>query len=195
MPIEHRRMRFHISAFYVVFGLLASAAAVSLAVLPPTPDAPPASVQKTEPAFRDIDAWINSPPLSLDALRGKVVLVDFWTFDCVNCLNTLPHVKAWHEKYKDQGLVVVGVHTPEYAYEKSNANVQAAVKRLQIPYAVAQDNQYATWNAFDNHFWPALYLIDAQGRVVYSHFGEGRYAQTEEKIRQLLAQAKATEGS
>ena len=182
------------SAFSILFGLLACAAAVSLAVLPPAAD-DPVSARKTEPAFRDIDAWINSPPLALDGLRGKVVLVDFWTYDCVNCLNTLPHLKAWHEKYKDQGLVVVGVHTPEYAYEKSRANVQAAVQRLKIPYPVAQDNEYATWKAFDNHFWPALYLIDAQGRVVYSRFGEGRYAQTEEKIRQLLAQARATEGS
>lgn len=187
-------MRFQMSAFSILFGLLACAAAVSLAVLPPPAD-PPVSTQKIEPAFRDIDAWINSPPLAIDALKGKVVLVDFWTFDCVNCLNTLPHLKAWHEKYKDQGLVVVGVHTPEYAYEKSQANVRAAVQRLQIPYPVAQDNQYATWKAFDNHFWPALYLVDAQGRVVYSHFGEGRYAQTEEKIRQLLAQAKAAQGS
>jgi len=181
-------MKFRISAFSIVFGVLACAAALSLAVLPPADDTP-AGTPAAAPAFRDIDTWINSEPLTLDALRGKVVLVDFWTYACVNCLNTLPHVKAWHEKYKDQGLVVVGVHTPEYAFEKPTANVQAAVARLQIPYAVAQDNQYATWKAFDNHFWPALYLIDRNGHVVYSHFGEGRYAQTEERIRQLLAQA------
>ena len=186
-------MRFHIRPLYVALGLLTAAAVVSLAILPPGADTP-VSAQTAQPAFRDIDAWINSEPLALDALRGKVVLVDFWTYSCINCLNTLPYVKAWHEKYKDQGLVVVGVHTPEYAYEKSNANVKAAVAKLQISYAVAQDNQYATWKAFDNHFWPALYLIDPQGHIVYSHFGEGRYAQTEEKIRQLLSQSHA-EGS
>ena len=190
MKFEHRAMNFQLGAIFIALGLLVSAAVVSLAVPPDFTDAP-AGVQKVEPAFRDIDAWINSDPLELDKLRGKVVLVDFWTYSCVNCLNHLPYVKAWHEKYKDQGLVVVGVHTPEYAYEKSAGNVRAAVAKLKIPYAVAQDNQYATWNAFDNHFWPAIYLIDAQGHVVYSHFGEGRYAQTEEKIRQLLASSRA----
>jgi len=186
-------MNFQLGAIFIALGLLVSAAVVSLAVPPDSADAP-AGVHKDEPAFRDIDAWINSGPLELDKLRGKVVLVDFWTYSCVNCLNHLPYVKSWHEKYKDQGLVVVGVHTPEYAYEKSPANVRAAVAKLKIPYAVAQDNDYGTWNAFDNHFWPAIYLIDAQGRVVYSHFGEGRYAQTEEKIRQLLA-ASRVQGS
>ncbi|SFN03118.1 thioredoxin family protein [Variovorax sp. OV329] len=185
-------MRFSNRAIFTAFAVLAAAAAVSLAILPPGPDTP-VSAQKTEPAFRDIDAWINSPPLDLDALHGKVVLVDFWTYSCINCLNTLPYLKAWHQKYKDQGLVVVGVHTPEFGYEKSNANVKAAVEKLQIPYAVAQDNQYATWKAFDNHYWPALYLIDQQGHVVYSHFGEGRYAQTEDRIRQLLAPSRAAD--
>jgi len=174
----------------IAFWIVAAGADAGMAVLPPGPQAF-SDTARAEPALRDIDGWINSEPLTLEGLRGQVVLVDFWTYGCINCLNTLPYVKAWHEKYKSQGLAVVGVHTPEYPYEKSSANVRAAVAKLGIPYPVAQDNQYATWKAFDNHFWPALYLIDRQGRVVYWHFGEGRYAQTEEKIRQLLAQPAA----
>ncbi|MGY2490750.1 thioredoxin family protein [Cupriavidus sp. CP313] len=142
------------------------------------------------PEFAGINQWLNSPPLSMDALRGKVVLVDFWTYSCINCINTLPYVKQWHEKYKDQGLVVVGVHTPEYPFEKSTDNVQAALKRFDIRYPVAQDNAYATWSAFRNQYWPAKYLIDANGRIVYQHFGEGGYAETEAAIRKLLADRK-----
>ncbi len=140
------------------------------------------------PEFTGIDHWLNSPPLSMRELRGKVVLVDFWTYSCINCINTLPYVKQWHEKYKDQGLVVVGVHTPEFAFEKSTANVQEAIKRFGIGYPVAQDNAYATWSAFRNQYWPATYLIDAQGRIVYHHYGEGNYAETEAVIQKLLAQ-------
>ncbi|MDW3681087.1 thioredoxin family protein [Cupriavidus sp. CV2] len=142
------------------------------------------------PEFAGIDQWLNSPPLSMKALRGKVVLVDFWTYSCINCIHTLPYVKQWHEKYKDQGLVVVGMHTPEYPLEKSTANVQSALKRFDIRYPVAQDNSYATWSAFHNQYWPATYLIDAEGRIVYQHFGEGRYAETEAAIRKLLAERK-----
>jgi thiol-disulfide isomerase/thioredoxin len=142
----------------------------------------------TAPEFTGIDKWLNSDPLTMRQLRGKVVLVDFWTYTCINCVRTLPYVKSWHEKFKDQGLVVVGVHTPEYPFERSTDNVKGAIKRFGIPYAVAQDNQYATWNAYGNRYWPAVYLIDKQGRVVYQHFGEGEYAQTEAKIRALLAE-------
>ena len=142
------------------------------------------------PEFTGIDNWLNSPPLSMQQLRGKVVLVDFWTYTCINCIRTLPYVKSWHEKYKDKGLVVVGVHTPEYPFERSTSNVQSAIKRLGIPYPVAQDNRYATWQAYSNQYWPAVYLIDKQGRVVYTHFGEGAYQETEAKIRALLAQAQ-----
>ncbi|MEH6433784.1 thioredoxin family protein [Massilia sp. DD77] len=141
------------------------------------------------PEFTGINNWLNSPPLSMQQLRGKVVLVDFWTYTCINCIRTLPYVKSWHEKYKDKGLVVVGVHTPEYPFERSTSNVQAAIKRFGIPYAVAQDNRYATWQAYSNQYWPAVYLVDKQGQVVYSHFGEGDYAETEAKIRALLAEA------
>ena len=142
------------------------------------------------PEFTGIDNWLNSPPLSMQQLRGKVVLVDFWTYTCINCIRTLPYVKSWHEKYKDKGLVVVGVHTPEYPFERSTSNVQSAIKRLGIPYPVAQDNRYATWQAYSNQYWPAVYLIDKQGQVVYTHFGEGAYQETEAKIRALLAEAK-----
>jgi thiol-disulfide isomerase/thioredoxin len=140
------------------------------------------------PEFTGIEKWLNSEPLSMQQLRGKVVLIDFWTYTCINCVNTLPHVKHWHQKYKDQGLVVVGVHTPEYAFERSTENVKKALTRFQISYPVAQDNRYATWSAYSNRYWPAVYLIDRKGRIAYTHFGEGQYAQTEAAIQALLAQ-------
>ena len=146
--------------------------------------------QTRAPEFVGIDRWLNSPPLSMEGLRGKVVLVDFWTYSCINCINTLPYIKQWHDKYKDQGLVVVGVHTPEFPFEKSTANVQAAIKRFDIRYPVAHDNGYATWSAYHNRYWPALYLVDAEGKIVYQHFGEGQYAETEAAIRNALAQRK-----
>jgi thiol-disulfide isomerase/thioredoxin len=116
------------------------------------------------------------------------VLVDFWTYTCINCINTLPYVKSWHQKYKDQGLQVIGVHTPEYPFERSTDNVKTAIKRFDIRFPVAQDNRYATWTAYNNQYWPAFYLIDKKGKVVYTHFGEGKYAETEAKIQELLAQ-------
>ncbi|MBV8660003.1 MAG: thioredoxin family protein [Burkholderiales bacterium] len=140
------------------------------------------------PEFVGIEKWLNSAPLSLAALRGKPVLIDFWTYDCINCVHTLPYVKQWYDKYHDKGLAVVGVHTPEYAFEYSTANVQAALKRFDIRYPVAQDNAYATWTAYRNQFWPALYLIDANGRIVYQTVGEGHYEETEAVIQKLLAQ-------
>jgi thiol-disulfide isomerase/thioredoxin len=146
------------------------------------------SAARMAPEFQNIDTWLNSEPLKLNELRSKVVLVDFWTYTCINCLNHLPYVKEWNQKYKDKGLVVVGVHTPEFAYEKSTKNVMEAIKRLQIEHPVAQDNSYSTWKAFNNHYWPAVYLIDKQGKIVYSHFGEGSYGATEKKIQALLAE-------
>ncbi|MGH8787210.1 MAG: thioredoxin family protein [Cupriavidus necator] len=142
------------------------------------------------PEFTGIDKWLNSEPLTVAGLRGKVVLVDFWTYSCINCINTLPHVRQWYDKYRDKGLVVVGVHTPEFPFEKSTANVQAALKRFDIRYPVAQDNAYATWNAWRNQYWPALYLVDANGTVVYKHFGEGQYAQTEAAIQKALSERR-----
>jgi cytochrome c biogenesis protein CcdA/thiol-disulfide isomerase/thioredoxin len=131
-------------------------------------------------------AWINSPPLTAEALRGKVVLIDFWTYSCINCLRTLPAVKSWYAKYKDSGLVVIGVHAPEFPFEKDEANVRRAVRELEIEYPVAMDNDYRIWRAFNNEYWPAHYFIDAAGRVRYHHFGEGDYEQSEKWIRGLL---------
>jgi cytochrome c biogenesis protein CcdA/thiol-disulfide isomerase/thioredoxin len=133
--------------------------------------------------------WLNSPPLTADGLRGKVVLVDFWTYSCINCLRTIPYVRAWAEKYKDQGLVVIGVHTPEFAFEKKLDNVRNAVSELKIGYPVAVDNDYAIWRAFFNQYWPAHYFIDIQGRIRHHHFGEGDYEESERVIQQLLAEA------
>ena len=135
--------------------------------------------------------WLNSPPLTAEALKGKVVLVDFWTYSCINCLRSIPYVRAWAEKYKDQGLVVIGVHAPEFPFEKSIDNVKQAVERLRIDYPVAIDNDYAIWRAFNNEYWPADYFIDAKGRIRHHYFGEGDYAESERVIQQLLAEAGA----
>ncbi|PQO95944.1 cytochrome C biogenesis protein [Pseudomonas frederiksbergensis] len=143
------------------------------------------------PSLSGAVEWLNSPALSNDSLRGKVVLVDFWTYDCINCQHTLPYVKDWAKKYEKDGLVVIGVHTPEYGYERILDNVRDQVQKLGITYPVAIDNNYAIWRAFDNQYWPAHYLIDAKGQVRYSHFGEGRYETQEQMIRQLLEEAKA----
>nr|WP_314642836.1 cytochrome c biogenesis protein DipZ [uncultured Pseudomonas sp.] len=136
--------------------------------------------------------WLNSPPLTAQALKGKVVLVDFWTYSCINCLRTLPYVKAWAEKYRDQGLVVIGVHAPEFAFERDVGNVTKAMKDLGINYPVAIDNDYKIWRAFNNEYWPAHYFADAQGRIRYHHFGEGEYAESERVIQQLLREAGAS---
>jgi len=133
--------------------------------------------------------WLNSKPLAASDLRGKVVVVDFWTYSCINCLRSLPYVRAWADKYKDQGLVVIGVHAPEFAFEKNLDNVRRAVGELKIDYPVAVDNDYAIWRAFNNEYWPAHYFVDAQGRIRHHHFGEGDYAESEAVIRQLLAEA------
>jgi thiol-disulfide isomerase/thioredoxin len=133
--------------------------------------------------------WLNSPPLTAEALKGKVVLIDFWTYSCINCLRAVPYVRAWYEKYKDQGLVVIGVHTPEFAFERNIDNVRKAVADLKIGYPVAVDSAYAIWRAFGNEYWPAHYFIDAQGRTRYHHFGEGEYDQSERVIQRLLAEA------
>ena len=144
------------------------------------------------PDFTGNQEWFNTPggqPLSLAELRGQVVLVDFWTYTCINCIRTLPYLKAWDERYGEDGLTIVGVHTPEFPFERDAANVEDAIDQNGLGYAVAQDNDYATWNAYGNEYWPAKYLIDAQGRVRYTHFGEGDYEETEEAIRELLAEA------
>jgi thiol-disulfide isomerase/thioredoxin len=142
------------------------------------------------PEITGIEKWLNSEPLSIGGLRGNVVLVDFWTYSCINCLRTLPHVARWHEKFKARGLVVIGVHTPEFGFEKSTRNVQTAIQRFGVKYAVAQDNQYSTWKSFENEYWPAVYLIDQGGRIMLKHFGEGSYDATELAIETLLNSEK-----
>jgi len=152
----------------------------------PIPDLP---VEGRIPSLAGAVEWLNSPPLSARELRGKVVLLDIWTYSCINCLRTLPYVKAWADKYKSDGLVVIGVHDPEFAFERDLGNVKRAIARLGVTYPVAVDNNYAIWQALNNEYWPAHYLVDAQGRIRYHHFGEGSYDETERAIQELLAQA------
>lgn len=140
------------------------------------------------PEITGTQSWINSPPLTLAGLKGKVVIVDFWTYSCINCIRTLPYMNAWYKTYKDKGLVIIGVHTPEFAFEKELPNVQKAVKDFGIEYPVVQDNNYATWQAYDNHYWPAKYIIDKEGNIRYTHFGEGEYDRTEMVIQELLGE-------
>jgi cytochrome c biogenesis protein CcdA/thiol-disulfide isomerase/thioredoxin len=141
------------------------------------------------PEFAGVQGWLNSQPLSLESLRGKVVLIDFWTYSCVNCLRTLPYLRRWHDRYADDGLVIVGVHTPEFAFEADRANVEDAVRDLGVAYAVALDPEYGTWQAWGNRYWPAKYFVDQRGHVRYAHFGEGAYEESEQVIRALLADA------
>src|SRR4029077_4841393 len=151
-----------------------------------TPKLELVDAQRFAPGFIGIDNWLNSVPLNIADLRGKVVLVAFWTYGCYNCVNTLPHVTRLYDTYRDKGLVVVGIHTPEFPFEKSLGNLQAALKRHGIHYPVAQDNEYATWNAYRNQYWPAQYIVDQSGKIVFEHAGEGRYEEIERAIQKLL---------
>jgi cytochrome c biogenesis protein CcdA/thiol-disulfide isomerase/thioredoxin len=156
-----------------------------------TPAAGPGDALGVEGGLPPLDGaveWLNSPPLTPQGLRGKVVLIDFWTYSCINCLRAIPYVRAWAQKYKDQGLVVIGVHTPEFAFERNIDNVKRAVRDLKIDYPVAVDSDFKLWRAFDNQYWPAHYFIDTQGRIRHHHFGEGEYAESEHVIQQLLAE-------
>ena len=162
---------------------------------PPKPIVITQTIDVSDSAKPDLSgatAWINSQPLTFASLRGKVVLVDFWTYSCINCLRTLPYIKAWNEKYKDSGLVIIGVHTPEFPFEKDEANVRKAVKDLGITYPVPMDNNYKIWRSFNNEYWPADYFIDATGAVRFHHFGEGAYDESEKQIRALLEEANHT---
>lgn len=143
------------------------------------------------PSLSGGTGWINGDPVTSDSLRGKVVLIDFWTWDCINCQHTLPYVRDWAKKYQSQGLVVIGVHTPEYPWEKPLASVQKAVTKWQLPYRVVTDNNYQIWNAFGNQYWPAHYYFDAKGQLRYTSFGEGNYDQQEKVIQQLLKEARS----
>jgi len=144
------------------------------------------------PQFSGIDMWFNSKPLNMASLKGNVVLVDFWTYSCINCIRTLPYITEWYRKYHDKGLVIVGVHAPEFEFEKNQENVKSAIAANHITYPVALDNNLDTWTNFNNNYWPAHYLIDQDGRVVYTHFGEGEYGVTENNIRFLLGLNKIT---
>ncbi|MGV6485452.1 cytochrome c biogenesis protein DipZ [Stenotrophomonas indicatrix] len=195
-------------------GLLTRLSAVSTArieqgLLDAVPDAQPAAppmmmmaagqagaplpVEGTLPSLSGATGWLNSPPLSAEQLRGKVVLIDFWTYSCINCLRAMPFVHEWAQRYRDHGLVVVGVHTPEFAFERDPRNVMKAVQQLKVEYPVALDNQYSIWRAFNNRYWPAHYFIDAQGNIRGHQFGEGNYAHSEQVIRRLLVEAGQTD--
>jgi thiol-disulfide isomerase/thioredoxin len=141
------------------------------------------------PELAGISSWINTEPLRNEDLRGRVVLIDFWTYSCINCIRTFPYIQSWHEKYQNKGLVLLGVHTPEFNFERERANVAQAAQEHGLSYPIAMDNDYVTWNAFHNHFWPAHYLIDVDGTIRYRHFGEGNYAETEQAIQSLLREA------
>lgn len=178
-PLHRRQLLARTTAAAAMVGLgtaLESASASALGQVSPYP-APP---------LRGQGEWFNSAPLQLSSLRGKVVLIDFWTHACVNCLRTLPFVQRWHARFAAQGLVVIGVHTPEYAFERSPAAVAQAIERLGIRYPVMQDNAYGTWNAFRNQYWPAVYLVDRSGAVVFQHAGEGAYDEIEATLLRLL---------
>ena len=143
-------------------------------------------VEGSLPSLGGAVAWLNSPPLTTKELKGKEVLIDFWTYSCINCLRSIPYIEAWAEKYKEDGLVVIGVHTPEFAFEKDRANVAHAVSELKITYAMAVDSNFVIWKPFNNQYWPAHYLIDRQGEIRHHHFGEGEYDESERVVRQLL---------
>jgi|HubBroStandDraft_4_1064222.scaffolds.fasta_scaffold58621_1 cytochrome c biogenesis protein CcdA/thiol-disulfide isomerase/thioredoxin len=166
---------------------------MAMAAKPPADPTGPLSVEGGLPALDGAVEWLNSPPLTKQGLRGKVVLIDFWTYSCINCLRAIPYVRAWAQKYKDQGLVVIGIHTPEFAFERNADIVKRAVRDLKIDYPVAIDSNFALWRAFDNQYWPAHYFIDAEGRIRHHHFGEGQYAESEHVIQQLLAETGKTD--
>ncbi len=172
----------------------APTAAIAEPAAMPAPTAVPAPLPEgpAAPGFDGGGAWINSEPLALADLnkQDKVVLVDFWTYGCYNCANTLPYIKQWWQKYKDQGLVIVGVHTPEFQAEYKLENVQAAVKEQEIGWPVVQDNDYTIWRAYGNHYWPHFYLVDHRGQIIYNRIGEGAYDETERQIVAALAAAK-----
>ena len=175
----------------------ASDAAASDAPAEPTPMMPDfntsgntgGTLGDNAPEFAGIDQWLNSEPLTMEGLRGDVVLIDFWTYTCINCIRTMPYLRDWNEKYADLGLTMIGVHTPEFDFEKITENVSAANEELGVVWPVAQDNDFRTWRSYNNRFWPAKYLIDANGIVRYTHFGEGAYDETEHHIRALLEEA------
>ena len=186
MPLRHLVAGAALIASVIVSGSMPSAAGEVPRERPSALEVA-AAQDAAAPNFVGITNWFNSAPLNIADLRGKVVLVDFWTYGCVNCVNTLPHVTALYNKYRDRGLVVVGVHTPEFPFERSAGNVQAALKRHGITYPVAQDNNSKTWNAYRNQYWPAQYIVDQTGRIVFQHAGEGQYDEIDRTVARLLS--------
>jgi thiol-disulfide isomerase/thioredoxin len=188
-------MKLHLSLGTAMLAVSVATPIGSLAQERPTPmqtmsmRAHPLPIEGTLPSLVGAVTWLNSQPLTPEGLRGKVVLVDFWTYTCINWQRTEPYIRAWADKYKDQGLVVIGAHTPEFGFEKNVDNISAALKRFRIDYPVAVDSEYAIWNSFGNHYWPAVYIADANGKIRYHQFGEGEYERTEAVIAQLLREA------
>lgn len=195
--MKNEKKKGKVNLYLLVFGVLAAlviAAALSTTIFNKSStqtNTAGANLTNHGPApnIAGISAWINSPPLNLSSLRGKVVLVDFWTYSCINCIRSIPHLNAWESEYGQNGLVIIGVSTPEFQFEHNYSNVAAAVKKFNITYPVALDNNYATWDAYANQYWPADYLVDANGDLRYVSYGEGGYNQTENAIRSLLMQA------
>jgi thiol-disulfide isomerase/thioredoxin len=184
-------MTSHFSVAAVLIGVIALAFGLAAGPRNPISAATRLPVEGDMPSLAGATGWLNSPPLTTAGLRGKVVLVDIWTYTCINWLRTLPYVRAWAAKYKDQGLIVIGVHSPEFPFEKDTANVRRSAKQMSIDYPIAVDSDHAVWRAFENQYWPALYLVDAKGRIRFHQFGEGEHERTEKAIQQLLAEAGA----
>ena len=185
-------MSFAMKVEIIVFGIIAAIIVItSFAITIPQTTQTNSSLPNLgrAPELVGVTGWINSQPLNISGLKGKVVLVDFWTYSCINCIRTLPYLESWHDKYYSSGLVIIGVHTPEFEFEKVPDNVKDAVKRYGIKYAVAQDNNYDTWKAYDNKYWPRKYIIDKEGNIRYDHIGEGGYEETEKVIQELLGKS------
>jgi thiol-disulfide isomerase/thioredoxin len=176
---------------YIRTGFLTASIILIAAILVVDGQVNEGSTQKRKPSFSGATGWLNKQPLTLTGLRGKVVLIDFWTYTCINWRRTLPYIREWASKYKDQGLIVIGVHTPEFPFEHQLENIKGAIKEMDITYPVAIDNNFEIWNSFQNEYWPALYLIDTKGQIRYQKFGEGDYQESESQIQQLLKETSA----
>ena len=170
----------------------AAAALIVAALLSAAPNAP---AQQAMPDLSGATSWLNSPPLNREQLKGKVVLIDFWTYSCINCLRSLPYLRAWDARYRSSGLVIIGVHTPEFDFEKNPANIQKALRKFGITYPIAVDSQQRIWSAFHNQYWPAHYFIDATGNIRFHHFGEGNYDESERWIQKLLKERNGAQPS
>jgi thiol-disulfide isomerase/thioredoxin len=184
--IHDRRRFLTIAGMFLVAGPLGM---ISCGMRQTTPIEVQLPIEGEMPSLSGAQEWLNSPPLETNGLHGKVVLIDFCTYTCINWLRQLPYIRTWHEKYKNQGLVVIGVHTPEFPFEKNLDNVRRAIKNMKVDYPIAIDNDYAIWHAFKNQYWPSLYFVDTQGHIRHHQFGEGEYEQSEKIIQQLLKEA------